>query len=101
MDRYFNKTKFSGLETHIANSYANPLLQLYRFIPVVRNLALRHTATSCLSDGCLLCELGFLADMLEKAAGQNCQASNFLKALSAQSAGKKTSNKFSKILIED
>ncbi|GAM89839.1 hypothetical protein ANO11243_078780 [Dothideomycetidae sp. 11243] len=76
---YFNKTKYSGLETHIANSYANPLLQLLRFVPIIRNLALHHTATSCLYDNCLLCEMGFLTDMLEKAGGMNCQASNFLK----------------------
>jgi PAB-dependent poly(A)-specific ribonuclease subunit 2 len=29
----------------------------------------------------MLCELGFLVDMLEKASGQNCQASNFLKTM--------------------
>ncbi|KAF2149383.1 cysteine proteinase [Myriangium duriaei CBS 260.36] len=80
---YFNKTKYSGLETHIANSYANSLLQLLRFIPVVRNLSLHHTATNCLLDNCLICEMGFLTDMLEKAAGMNCQASNFLKAYSS------------------
>lgn len=74
------------METHIANSYANPLLQLYRFIPVIRNLALRHTATACLYDNCLLCELGFLIDMLEKAAGRNCQATNFLKTFSNNSS---------------
>ena len=79
---FYNKTNFSGLETHIANSYTNPLLQLLRFTPLFRNLALRHTATSCLNDACLLCELGFLFDTLEKAEGQNCQATNFLKALS-------------------
>ncbi|KAI9886097.1 MAG: hypothetical protein M1823_002115 [Watsoniomyces obsoletus] len=76
---FYNRTKFSGLETHIVNSYANPLLQLYRFTPLLRNLALQHTSTSCLSESCLLCELGFLFDMLESASGQNCQATNFLK----------------------
>ncbi|KAF2396885.1 PAB-dependent poly(A)-specific ribonuclease subunit PAN2 [Trichodelitschia bisporula] len=83
---YYNKTRFSGLETHIANSYANPLLQLYRFIPIIRNLALRHTASPCPFEDCLLCETGFLIDMLEKAAGQNCQATNFLKKFSGQSS---------------
>ena len=77
--RYFNKTRYSGLETHIANSYANSLLQLLRLIPAIRNLALHHTATACMVDSCLLCELGYLTDMLDKAGGMNCQASNFLK----------------------
>lgn len=83
--RYYNKTEYSGLETHIANSYANPLLQLFKFTPLVRNLALHHAATSCLFENCLLCELGFLIDMLEKACGQNCQATNFLKTFSGLS----------------
>ncbi|ORX95109.1 ubiquitin carboxyl-terminal hydrolase-domain-containing protein [Clohesyomyces aquaticus] len=82
---YYNQTQYSGLETHIANSYANPLLQLCRFTPMIRNLALRHTASPCLFETCLLCELGFLIDMLEKAAGLNCQATNFLKTFSGLS----------------
>ena len=86
--RYYNKTKYSGLETHIANSYANPLLQLYKFTPMLRNLALHHTASSCLFETCLLCEMGFLFDMLEKASGQNCQATNLLKTFSGLSHGK-------------
>ena len=77
--RFYNKTNFSGLETHIANSYTNPLLQLFRFTSLTRNLALCHAATTCLSDTCLLCEMGFLFDMLDKAEGQSCQATNFLK----------------------
>ena len=80
---FYNKTHYSGLETHIANSYTNPLLQLLKFTPLFRNLAMHHTATSCLYDTCLLCELGFLFDTLEKAEGQNCQATNFLKAFSS------------------
>ncbi|KAK4892404.1 poly(A)-specific ribonuclease [Elasticomyces elasticus] len=82
--KYYNKTKYSGLETHIVNAYANPLLQLLRFTNVARNLVLKHTAKDCRYESCLLCELGFLIDMLEKAQGQNCQATNFLKALSKQ-----------------
>lgn len=83
---YYNYTKYSGLETHIVNSYANALLQLYRFTPVVRNLALDHTARDCGYENCMLCELGFLIDMLEKAKGKSCQASNFLKTLSKLSS---------------
>ncbi|RKF78846.1 PAN2-PAN3 deadenylation complex catalytic subunit PAN2 [Golovinomyces cichoracearum] len=79
---YYNKTKFSGLETHIPNSYANSLLQVLKYIPMLRNLALQHTATSCINDGCLLCEMGFLFDMLEKAEGLACHATNLLKTFS-------------------
>lgn len=87
MQRYYNKTQYSGLETHITNSYLNPLLQLFKYIPLFRNLALHHTASSCLAESCLLCELGFLFDMLEKAEGQKCHATNFLKAFSSLGEG--------------
>ncbi|EQL29647.1 poly(A)-specific ribonuclease [Blastomyces gilchristii] len=80
--RYYNNTVFSGLETHIANSFANPLLQLFKFIPLVKNLALHHVATNCIYENCLLCEMGFLFDMLDKANGQNCQATNLLRTFS-------------------
>ena len=73
----------SGLETHIANSYTNPLLQLLKLTPLIRNLALHHAATACLNELCLLCEMGYLFDMLDKAEGQNCQATNFLKTFSS------------------
>ncbi|EPS41531.1 hypothetical protein H072_4574 [Dactylellina haptotyla CBS 200.50] len=80
---FYNKTKYSGLETHITNSYSNPLLQLLKFTPMIRNYALHHTTRNCLTETCLLCELGFLFDMLDKANGQNCQATNFLKTFSS------------------
>ncbi|KAJ5105410.1 hypothetical protein NUU61_002757 [Penicillium alfredii] len=81
--RFYNQTTFSGLETHIANSFTNSLLQLFKFIPLFRNLALQHAAGSCIFEQCLLCELGYLFDMLEKANGQNCQATNLLKTFSS------------------
>lgn len=81
--KYYNKTPYSGLETHIANSFVNSLLQLYRFVPLIRNFAIQHAATSCVAGNCLLCEFGFLFDMLEKANGQNCQATNLLRAFGA------------------
>ncbi|KAK0641099.1 ubiquitin carboxyl-terminal hydrolase-domain-containing protein [Cercophora newfieldiana] len=80
--RYFNKTNYAGLENHITNCYANSLLQLMSYTPLLRNMALQHTATSCLSDPCMLCELGFVFDMLQKAEGTTCHATNLLKALS-------------------
>jgi len=78
--QFYNKTDFSGLETHIKNSYLNSLLQLYKFVPLIRNIAIQHAATSCVKPNCMLCEFGFLFDMLEKAGGQNCQATNLLHA---------------------
>lgn len=87
-NRYYNKTEFSGLETHIPNSYSNSLLQLYKFTPLLRNYALHHTAQACYQDICLLCQMGFLFDMLEKANGLNCQATNFLKTFSSHAQGK-------------
>ncbi|OJJ45508.1 hypothetical protein ASPZODRAFT_134188 [Penicilliopsis zonata CBS 506.65] len=80
--RFYNQTAFSGLETHIANSFTNSLLQLFKFIPLMSNLALHHTAGTCIFENCLLCELGYLFDMLDKANGQNCQATNLLKTFS-------------------
>lgn len=79
---YYNKTQYAGLENHISNSYANSLLQVLNYTPLVRNLALQHAASACLSETCLLCELGYVFDMLQKAEGSTCQASNMLKALS-------------------
>jgi PAB-dependent poly(A)-specific ribonuclease subunit 2 len=58
------------------------------FIPLVRNAALHHTATNCINDTCLLCEMGFLFDMLEKAEGSICQATNLLKTFSNHPEGK-------------
>ncbi|KAL2257791.1 hypothetical protein VTK26DRAFT_9164 [Humicola hyalothermophila] len=79
---YYNKTPYAGLENHIPNSYANALLQLMHYTPLLRNMALQHAATACSSDLCLLCELGYVFDMLQKAEGSTCQATNMLKTLS-------------------
>ncbi|TGJ86618.1 hypothetical protein E0Z10_g2144 [Xylaria hypoxylon] len=79
---YFNKSQYSGLQNHIVNAYANPLLQIMHYTPLIRNIALQHAATACVDALCLLCELAFLFDMLDKAEGEACQASNFTKILS-------------------
>jgi len=70
------------LETHIANSYCNALLQVLFFTPLLRTLAKAHIGQACPRENCLTCELGFLFRMLEDANGQNCQARNFLRAFS-------------------
>lgn len=52
------------------------------FTPALRNIALQHTASRCYDELCLLCELGFLFDMLSKARASPCHASNLLKVVS-------------------
>ncbi|KIO23414.1 hypothetical protein M407DRAFT_78054 [Tulasnella calospora MUT 4182] len=78
---YYNKTEYSGLETHIMNSYTNAIVQSLFYILPLRAHAKSHITTSCDIEHCLLCELGFLARMLEDAKGTNCQASNFCKVI--------------------
>lgn len=79
---FYNKTQYSGLETHIANSYTNSVLQALHYTTPVRACAKAHIAVDCLKEHCLLCEAGFLFRMLEDARGVNCQASNFSRAFS-------------------
>ncbi|CAO1617228.1 unnamed protein product [Parajaminaea phylloscopi] len=80
----YNKTRQSGLETHIPNCYLNSLLQCLFHLPTLRSLAEIHTLAGgpgrCEREDCLLCEAGFLFKMLSDAAGVNCQATNFLRA---------------------
>ncbi|KAG8769786.1 poly(A)-specific ribonuclease [Ceratobasidium sp. 428] len=78
---YYNKTTYSGLETHIVNSYTNALLQALHHVHPVRRVAQSHITTPCQTEHCLLCEFGFLTRMLEDANGVNCQASNFCKTI--------------------
>lgn len=87
LSRFYNKTSHAGLQNHIMNCYANALLQVMFFTPALRNLALQHTASSCFDEMCLLCELGFLFDMLSKADGAPCHASNLLKIVSYHPQG--------------
>ncbi|CEP16204.1 hypothetical protein [Parasitella parasitica] len=79
---YYNATQYGGLETHIRNSYCNSFLQVLFFIKPLRKIAKSHIKMACPKDNCLLCELGFLFRMLEDSKGQNCQATNFLRAFS-------------------
>lgn len=86
---FYNKTPYSGLETQVANSYANALLQLLRFCKPVYNFAMYRLAAQCGRDTTrpyLLSELGLVFDMLHKAQGKHCRASNFSNAL-ARHAG--------------
>lgn len=78
---FYNKTDYSGLETHILNSYTNSMLQAMHYSLPIRRLAKSHIATDCNREHCLLCELGFVVRMLEDARGTNCQSSNFCKTV--------------------
>ncbi|KAK4229481.1 PAB-dependent poly(A)-specific ribonuclease subunit PAN2 [Podospora fimiseda] len=80
---YYNKTNYSGLQNQIPNSYANALLQLLHYTPLIRNMALQHTATACQAELCLLCEMGFVFDMLQKAEGVAVHATNMFRAIAA------------------
>ncbi|WFD40697.1 poly(A)-specific ribonuclease [Malassezia japonica] len=76
---YYNKTKFSGLETNIPCAYANAYLQALQYTGALRAFAKRHILMACTDPECLLCEAGFLFRMLEDAQGTNCQATNLLR----------------------
>ncbi|SCV74095.1 BQ2448_6527 [Microbotryum intermedium] len=93
---FYNKTPYSGLETHISNSYTNSLLQALHYTTPVRTLAEAHTHTSCPKENCLLCEAGFLFRMLGDAKGMNCQASNFSRAFGASPQGRSKSGNLSR-----
>lgn len=80
---YYNHTTYSGLEPQFSNSYCNPLLQLYRYSQPLCDFSLNYLRHNTLDDKSLLSELGLLFDMLHKAKGQHCAATNFVKTLSA------------------
>ena len=76
---FYNKTPYSGLETHILNSYTNSVVQAMHYVYPIRRLAKSHITLNCPREHCLLCEFGFVVRMLEDARGINCQASNFCR----------------------
>ena len=84
---FYNKTQFGGLETHILNSYCNPMLQVLFFNSAIKNITVKHMLTACPQRTCISCELGFLFRMLDNSQGANCQASNFLSAFAAVPQG--------------
>lgn len=100
---FYNKTKFTGLETHLAFSYCNSMLQVLYFLPPFRQL-MAFMSTMPSPETTLSCELGFLfskifhfllplsppfrfsatenvpsLEMMDYSRGQNCHAGNFLK----------------------
>ncbi|TIB23248.1 hypothetical protein E3P77_01775 [Wallemia ichthyophaga] len=80
---FYNRTPYSGLETHITNSYTNALLQILHHVKPIRAVATSQTTLPDLKDNCLLTESGFLFRMLENGNGVNCQSTNFARALTS------------------
>ena len=84
---FYNETSYSGLETHILNSYTNSVVQAMHYVYPIRRLAKSHITLDCPREHCLLCEFGFVVRMLEDAKGINCQASNFCKTIGVLAQG--------------
>jgi len=84
---FYNETSYSGLETHILNSYTNSMVQAMHYVDPIRRLAKSHITLDCPREHCLLCEFGFVVRMLEDAKGINCQASNFCKTVGVLAQG--------------
>ncbi|KAI9355730.1 ubiquitin carboxyl-terminal hydrolase-domain-containing protein [Zopfochytrium polystomum] len=80
---FYNKTHYGGLETHIANSYCNAMLQVLFFNQAIREVVFAHVVSTCSRSACITCELGFLFQMLESSSGANCQATNLLSVFSS------------------
>ncbi|CAH6722471.1 PAN2-PAN3 deadenylation complex catalytic subunit Pan2p [[Candida] jaroonii] len=90
----FNKTKFSGLENNLDNSYVNSILQLYKYQSDFQNIILRNLFNEWLPNdeitinkqgnfkgSSLLNEMGYLFDMLNKTNGKNSIITNFSEFL--------------------
>ncbi|CDO94917.1 unnamed protein product [Kluyveromyces dobzhanskii CBS 2104] len=82
----FNTTQYSGLETDIDCVYVNEIIHLYRFAPEVYNFLVTCLEGECIQEKSLLTELGFLFDMLTRANGKICRASNFVDVLESISS---------------
>lgn len=94
---YYNRSNgfFAGLENHLDNSYVNPLLQIYRFIPIFYNTVTKSLLSEYLPNSVetitqqsnpqgssVLNELAYLFDMMHKAGPKNVSISNFSLILS-------------------
>lgn len=94
---YYNRSNgfFAGLENHLDNSYVNPLLQIYRFIPIFFNTVTKSLLNEWLPNSLetiiqqsnpqgssVLNELAYLFDMMQKAGPKNVSISNFSLILS-------------------
>lgn len=80
---YYNKTQYSGLEVNSNRSYLNPIIQLYKHIAPIFNVALLSLSHDATESPNMLMELGYLYDMMHKSHGRHCATSNFEIALAS------------------
>lgn len=100
---YYNQTGglFCGLENHLDNSYANSLIQIYRFLPIFYSVVTGGLLEEWLPNSSeviidqenpqgssVLNELGYLFDMMHKAGGRNVSINNFSLILSGSPVAK-------------
>ncbi|CCE82490.1 Piso0_002217 [Millerozyma farinosa CBS 7064] len=99
---FYNRTKYSGLENHLDNSYVNPLIQIYKYCSIFQNFVIKQSLKEWLptdldtvvnkgneSGSSLVTELGYLFDMMDKSVGKNCIITNFSKVLSTKQEANK------------
>lgn len=100
---YYNRSggDLAGLENHIDNSYVNPLLQIYRYIPIFYNTVTESLKGEYLPNdydtiytksnpqgSSILNELAYLFDMMHNAGARNVSISNFSSILSESNIAK-------------
>lgn len=79
---FYNRSNglLSGLEVDVPNSYTNSVLALYRCVPAVYNAVTRALLSPPLENR-VLCELGYLYDMMAHSGGRACRAGNLQSVL--------------------
>ncbi|KNC25515.1 hypothetical protein FF38_05031, partial [Lucilia cuprina] len=86
--KFYNSTKYAGLETLTENVHLNSLLQLYRWCQPIYNSILRLFARFNYLKITTIGELAIVLDMLTKAEGNHFRATNFVDTLKYLSGDK-------------
>lgn len=86
---FYNKTGHAGLETQVwGNTFCNSLMQVMRWCAPLHNHTLQLFAKHNYESIPIVCELAMMFDMLHKAEGRPCRASNFMATLAAHPSPK-------------
>lgn len=75
---FYNSTDYAGLEPLSASRRCNAILQLYRWCPAIYNYCLHTFAKNNWRELTVTGELAIVLDMLAKAKGYHCRATNFM-----------------------